>query len=49
MSSDEAPPIPDEAEPPEDAGHGLRRGILFGLLFAAPFWIGLAYTIWWLL
>lgn len=50
MDGDQAPSGCDEATELEShAGHGLRRGILFGLLFASPFWIGLAYTVWRLL
>ncbi len=50
QGSDQLPSTPEEgAQAENDAGSsGLRRGILFGLLFASPFWIGLAYTIWWL-
>lgn len=49
MNTDQATPCPDEGAPPERSAHRLRRGILFGLLFATPFWIGLAYTVWRLL
>jgi hypothetical protein len=49
MDSDQAVSDREEAKPESHAGHGLRRGILFGLLFATPFWAGLAYTVWWLL